>query len=317
MENILITGGAGLIGSHLSESLIGQGFNLTCVDNFITGNKRNIEGLINNPQFNLIEADVSQPLSHLLPPSINFKYIFHLASPASPIGYGKHPIETYKVNSFGTHHLLELAQKHSARFLFSSTSEIYGDPLEHPQKESYWGNVNPNGERSCYDESKRFGEMACKTFHRQFQLDTRIIRIFNTYGPRNDPQDGRVVPNFIMQALQNKPLTVYGDGLQTRSFCYVSDLVKGIEKMMFSPDLAGEVINLGNPVEFTVMELAKQVIELTGSKSEIIYKQLPADDPKQRRPDISKARQLLNWEPEISLKEGLIPTIAYFRNLQE
>lgn len=314
MTNILITGGAGLIGSHLCESLLKQDYEVTCIDNFITGHKRNIEHLFDNPKFHLIEANASHPSTYNLQPT-TYNYIFHLASPASPLGYGNNPIETYKVNAFGTHYLLELAKDQNARFLFSSTSEIYGDPLEHPQKETYWGNVNPNGPRSCYDESKRFGEMATMVFHRKFGLDTRIVRIFNTYGPHNDPHDGRVVPNFIMQALKNEALTIYGDGSQTRSFCYVTDLVKGIEKMMFTENLAGEVINLGNPGEFTVLELANLVIKLTGSKSPIIYQELPPDDPKQRKPNIDKARQLLNWGPTISLEEGLIPMIEYFKNL--
>lgn len=313
MENVLVTGGAGLIGSHLIESLLAKDFNITCIDNFISGQKKNIAAFLDNPHFNFIEADASLDPHTYLVENTNFSYIFHLASPASPVGYGQHPIETYRVNAFGTHYLLELARKQNARILFSSTSEVYGDPLIHPQTETYWGNVNPNGIRSCYDESKRFGEMACMTFHREFNLDTRIIRIFNTYGPRNDPNDGRVVPNFIMQALKNEPLTIYGDGSQTRSFCYVKDLVTGIEQMMFASNLSGEVINLGNPGEFTVLQLAQLVIELTHSSSAIIYKNLPPDDPKQRKPDISKAKNLLQWEPTTSLKEGLIPTIEYFR----
>jgi len=315
MENILITGGAGLIGSHLIEDLLNDDFDITCVDNFITGQKKNIEPFLSNSKFHFIQADASQNPLNFLSNESNFQYIFHLASPASPVGYTQHPIETYQVNSFGTHHLLEYARKQNARILFSSTSEVYGDPQIHPQPETYWGNVNPNGPRSCYDESKRFGEMACMTFHRQFNLDTRIIRIFNTYGPRNDPNDGRVVPNFIMQALKNEPLTIYGDGSQTRSFCYVKDLVEGIKKMMFTQNLDGEVINLGNPGEFTMLELAKIVIELTGSSSQIIYKGLPPDDPKQRRPDINKAKEKLNWEPTTPLRDGLIPTIAYFKQL--
>jgi UDP-glucuronate decarboxylase len=326
-SRILVTGGAGLIGSHLCKSLLDQGHTVTCVDNFITGRKQNIEHLFTNPNFELIESNVSnasitnnlQPMeqSGIQLGRTTYNYIFHLASPASPVGYGNNPIETYKVNAFGTHYMLELAREHGARILFSSTSEVYGDPLEHPQKESYWGNVNPNGPRSCYDESKRFGEMACMTFFRKFQTDVRLIRIFNTYGPHNDPNDGRVVPNFIMQALKNEPLTMYGDGSQTRSFCYVTDLVKGIEKMMFTDGLAGEVINLGNPVEFTVKELADIVLRLTGSQSTIEYKDLPQDDPKQRRPDISKAKQLLGWEPTIPLEEGLKPTIEYFKGLMD
>jgi len=314
-SNIIITGGAGLIGSHLCESLLNQGHIITCIDNFITGRKQNIAHLFSNSNFTFIEADVSQPPTSYQLPAINYQLIFHLASPASPLGYSQNPIATYQVNAWGTHYMCELARQHNARILYSSTSEVYGDPLQHPQTEIYWGNVNPNGPRSCYDESKRFGEMVCMTFFRKFKLDTRIVRIFNTYGPRNDPQDGRVVPNFIMQALKNEPLTIYGDGKQTRSFCYVSDLVMGIEKMMFTENLTGEVINLGNPNEFTVLELAQMVIKLIGSKSEISYQDLPPDDPRQRKPDISKAKQLLNWEPTIALEEGLKPTIEYFKQL--
>lgn len=313
MANILVTGGAGLIGSHLCESLLQQDHSITCIDNFITGRKQNIEHLLTNPRFNLIQADLSKPESYNQQLT-TYNYIFHLASPASPKGYGLHPIETYMVNAWGTHYMCELAKEHTARILFSSTSEVYGDPLEHPQKESYWGNVNPNGPRACYDESKRFGEMVCMTYHREFNLDTRIIRIFNTYGPRNDPQDGRVVPNFVMQALKGKPMTIYGDGSQTRSFCYVTDLVKGIEKMMFTEGLAGEVVNMGNPGEFTVKELADLVLQLTGSSSQLVYKDLPPDDPKQRRPDITKAQQVLGWEPPTSLEAGLKPTIEYFKD---
>lgn len=313
-KSILITGGAGLIGSHLADLLIEKGFKITCVDNFITGRKANIEHLLGNENYELIEASVSQPTENYLG-SRKFDFIFHLASPASPLGYQKNPFETYKVNSFGTDFLCQYASEIGARILYASTSEIYGDPLEHPQKETYWGNVNPNGIRACYDESKRFGEMVCKTWEREKDLDVRIIRIFNTYGPRNDPNDGRVVPNFIMQALKNEPITIYGDGSQTRSFCYVLDLVTAIEKFMFEDNLKGEVINLGNPDEFKIFDFAEIVKKMTGSRSEIVFRDLPADDPKQRQPDISKARQLLNWEPKVKIEEGLIPTIEYFRKL--
>ena len=318
-SNILITGGAGLVGSHLCDALIKEGYSITCIDNFITGRRENIVHLINNPKFNFLKADASQPPETYLANSnlqaIIYNYIFHLASPASPKGYMDHPITTYKVNSFGTHHLLKFARKHKARFLFASTSEVYGDPEIHPQPETYWGNVNPNGVRACYDESKRFGEMACKTFARKFKLDVRIVRIFNTYGPRNDPFDGRVIPNFINQALKKEPITVYGDGRQTRSFCYVSDLVKGIMIFMFKNDLKGEVINLGSPEEFKVLTLAQKVKKLTKSSSKITFTQKPEDDPSRRKPDISKAKKLLNWEPETNLDKGLLPTIAYFKEL--
>jgi UDP-glucuronate decarboxylase len=312
-SSVLVTGGAGLIGSHLCEELMKSNYQITCADNFITGNHKNIEHLLSNPNFRLIEPDVSQPVGNYLRPEDTFNYIFHLASPASPKGYQENPIATYQVNAFGTHYLAEFAQKIQARFLFASTSEVYGDPLVHPQPETYWGNVNPNGLRACYDESKRFGEMVCLTYHRLFNLDTRIVRIFNTFGPRNDPGDGRVVPNFIIQALKNEPLAIYGDGSQTRSFCYVSDLVAGITKTMFTDNLAGEVINLGNPAEFTILDFANLVKKLTNSHSEIIFKPLPEDDPKQRRPDITKANRLLNWEPMTSIEDGLVKTIEYYK----
>lgn len=312
-NTVLIAGGAGLIGSHLTQSLLNQNFQVICVDNFITGRKENIIEFLPNPNYKLIEADISQPSSEYLDDSIKPNYIFHLASPASPIHYQKNPFATYKANSFGTQFLLELCQKTKARFLFASTSEVYGDPLVHPQPETYWGNVNPNGLRSCYDESKRFGEMLCGNFQRELNLDIRIVRIFNTYGPKNDPKDGRVVPNFIVQALKNEPITVYGDGKQTRSFCYVSDLVSGLEKMMFGQNLSGETINLGNPNEFSVIDFANLVKKETNSNSEIIFKNLPADDPKQRCPDISKAKELLNWQPVVDISQGLKPTIEYYK----
>jgi nucleoside-diphosphate-sugar epimerase len=315
-SHILVTGGAGLIGSHLCDSLVHQGYHVTCADNFLTGRKENIKHLLDNPNFTLIEADVSQAPNSYLNSQSSYSYIFHLASPASPKGYLENPIKTYQVNSFGTHYLVDYARTHNARLLYSSTSEAYGDPLQHPQPETYWGNVNPIGERACYDESKRFGEMVCTTAHREFDQDIRIIRIFNTYGPRNDPHDGRVIPNFIMQAIAGKPITVFGDGTQTRSFCFVSDLVKGIEAVMFSSETKGEVINLGNPEEFSMHEAAKIIKKLAQSKSEIVL--VPnnrQDDPNQRCPDINKAKKLLNWQPTISLKEGLVPTIEYFRKL--
>ncbi|MGI5828345.1 MAG: UDP-glucuronic acid decarboxylase family protein [Patescibacteria group bacterium] len=313
-KSILITGGAGLIGSHLTENLIDE-YQVTCVDNFTTGSKDNIKHLLDHPNYKFIEADASQPPSSYLTPNTQYNFIFHLASPASPVGYQQNPIETYKVNAFGTHYLLEYARKIGARFLFASTSEIYGDPEVHPQPETYWGNVNPNGIRSCYDESKRFGEMVCMTFSRKHNTDIRIVRIFNTYGPRNDPNDGRVVPSFIMQALQNKAITVYGDGSQTRSFCYVSDLVEGIKKAMFTEGQSGLVVNLGNPHEFKIVDFANLIRQITNSTSEIEFKPLPDDDPKQRQPDITKAKTTLGWEPKVSIEEGLKPTVEYFKKV--
>lgn len=315
MKHVLVTGGAGLIGSHLIDRLLKEKYQVTCVDNFITGRKENLAQVASNPNFKLLVADASHhPKSYKLATN-SYDYIFHLASPASPRGYMDNPFTTYKVNSFGTHHLLKLAKDQKARFLFASTSEVYGDPEVHPQPETYWGNVNPNGVRSVYDESKRFGEMVCKTFERQCNMDIRIVRIFNTYGPRNDPFDGRVVPNFIVQALKNEPITVYGDGSQTRSFCYVTDLVEGLMKMMLTPKAKGQVINLGNPEEFTVMELAEKIKQLTGSQSEIVYNPQPEDDPSRRQPDITLAKKLLKWQPSIPLEEGLKPTIEYFHSL--
>lgn len=312
-KNVLITGGAGLIGSHLCDLLIEKGCKVTCIDNFITGRRENIAHLAANKNFVFIKADVSVP-------DIGYRisdigYIFHLSSPASPKLYVDHPIKTYKVNSFGTHYLLEFAKKQRSRFVFASTSEIYGDPKVHPQTESYWGNVNPIGVRACYDESKRFGEMVCKVFERKYKLDVRIARIFNTYGPRNDPYDGRVIPNFITQALQNKPITIYGDGKQTRSFCYVSDLVEGLYKLMFKASLKGRVINLGNPDEFTILDLAEKVKKMTDSSSKIVFGKKPEDDPSRRKPDITRAKKLLCWQPKIALEQGLPPTIDYFKSL--
>ncbi|NMC36082.1 NAD-dependent epimerase/dehydratase family protein [Candidatus Beckwithbacteria bacterium] len=315
-KSILITGGAGLIGSHLCDLLLNQGHRVTCVDNFITGRKENLEIASASPNFKCIEADISNPAETYLDPNFHFDYMYHLASPASPKGYHNNPIATYKANAFGTHYLLEYARKINARFLYSSTSESYGDPLEHPQKESYWGNVNPVGIRACYDVSKRFGEMACITAFREFGQDVRIVRIFNTFGPRNDPNDGRVIPTFILQALKNEPITIFGDGSHTRSYCYVADLIRGLESFMTKPDLAGEIINLGNPREFTVLETAQIIKKLTKSSSEISNKPLEGvreEDPKKRQPDITKAKTLLNWQPEISFEQGLEPTIVYYQ----
>ena len=302
---IIVTGGAGFIGSHLCKTLLEQGHDVVCVDNLYTGNKNNIRPFLENPKFEFIEHDITEQLNE------QTDQIYNLACPASPVHYQKDPVFTFKTSVFGTYNALELAHRWKARILQASTSEIYGDPLEHPQKESYWGNVNPIGVRSCYDEGKRASETICKDFQREYGVDVRIARIFNTYGPNMSPNDGRVVSNFIIQALQNKPITVYGDGLQTRSFCYVSDMVEALVKLMNSNVL--EPVNLGNPDEFTIKELAGQIISLTGSKSEIVKKPLPADDPKQRKPDISLANKKLNWQPKIKLNEGLKKTIEYFK----
>jgi nucleoside-diphosphate-sugar epimerase len=289
-----------------------MGYRVLCVDNLITGSEQNIRHLTGNQDFQFIRFDVTNQMSGIY----DVEYVFHLASPASVIDYQKYPEETALVNSTGTYLLLKLAKAAQARFLYTSTSEVYGDPKEHPQTETYWGNVNPNGIRSCYDESKRYGEMLTMLYFRKFNVDARIVRIFNTYGPRMRKTDGRVVSNFINQSLEGKPITVYGNGKQTRSFCYVSDMVEGIIRTMFSERTKGEVINLGNPEELTVMDLAKQVQEMTRSKSEIVFSDLPEDDPVVRRPDIGKAGRLLSWKPAVGIKEGLSSTIEYYRRLQ-
>ena len=304
---ILVAGGAGFIGSHLCDYLIAQGHSVTAVDNCITGRAKNVAHLAANNRFSLLERDVTEAFTW------QGDAVFHLASPASPEGYLRHPFETLRVNSVGTDVLLALARENGAKFLFASTSEVYGDPQVHPQTETYWGNVNPVGPRACYDEGKRFGEALTMEYVRQHNVDARIIRIFNTYGPRNDPGDGRVVPNFVAQALSGQPITIYGDGMQTRSFCYVRDLVRGMAAAMFTAQTQGEVINLGNPDERTIREFADIIVRLTGSDVPIVHKPLPADDPKRRRPDISKAQDRLGWTPAISLEEGLAETIAYFR----
>ncbi len=301
-----MAGGAGFIGSHLCDALVDAGHSVIAVDNFVTGRAVNIEHLKGHPQFTFIEHDVTVPLE------IQADQIYHLASPASPVGYMSHPIETHLVNSIGTLNLLRLAEANQARFLFTSTSEAYGDPLVHPQPESYFGNVNPVGPRSCYDESKRFGESITMEFVRNFGVDARIVRLFNTYGPRNDPEDGRVVPNFVMRALAGKALPVYGNGEQTRSLCYVSDLIDGLQRAMERDNASGEVINLGNPDERTILELAHFIIEMAGSKSGISFEPARPDDPDRRCPDITKARDLLGWEPIVPIEEGLRETIAYF-----
>lgn len=303
---ILITGGAGFLGSHLSERLLKNGHFVICLDNFFTGNRENIAPFLAHPSFQLIEQDVCQSFD------IKADQIYNLACPASPIHYQHDPVKTIKTNVHGAMNALELAYKNGARILQASTSEVYGDPHVHPQKEEYWGNVNPIGIRSCYDEGKRCAETLFFDFHRQFKLPIKVARIFNTYGPRMHPNDGRVVSNFIVQALKNAPITIYGTGTQTRSFCYFEDLISGLIHLMESPlEITGPV-NLGNPVEFTMLELAKEVIELTGSRSQLVFLPLPGDDPKQRKPDISLAKELLGWEPKTQLKEGLMTTIAYF-----
>jgi len=310
MGKILVAGGAGFIGSHLCEALVNKNYSVICVDNLGTGKLENLKNIIKNKNFKFIKHDIRQPLK------LNEKldFIFHLASYASPPYYQKYSIDTLMTNSLGTFNILELAKKNKARFLITSTSEVYGDPKIHPQKETYWGNVNPVGVRSCYDEAKRFAESLTMEYMRKFKLDIRIVRIFNTYGPRLQKDDGRVISNFIYQALNNLPLTIYGDGSQTRSFCYVSDMVEGLLKMMFTEKAKNEIINLGNPGEFTIKEAAFLIKELTGSKSKIVYKKLPEDDPTRRRPDITKAKKILNWQPKINLKQGLIETINWFKN---
>ena len=305
---ILIAGGSGFIGSHLCDFFLEAGHQVIAVDNFITGSKKNIEHLLDNKNFKFIEHDVIEPLQ------IDEKLdaILHFASPASPVYYLKYPLETLKVGSYATHNLLELARKNNAKFLLASTSEVYGDPKEHPQKESYWGNVNSIGPRSVYDEAKRYAEAVTMAYQTHYGLETRIVRIFNTYGERMMADDGRGIPNFINQALKNEPITVYGDGSQTRSFCYVSDLVRGIYKLLLSNEK--EPVNLGNPVEFTLKNFAVYIKKIIGSSSEIVYQDLPKDDPKQRKPDITKAKNILGWQPEVEIENGLIKTIKYFKD---
>jgi len=304
---ILLTGGAGFIGSNLSDLLIKDGHSIICMDNLITGKRENIKHLTNNPNFEFIEHDVTKYIDI----KEHIDYVLHFASPASPVDYLKYPIKTLKVGSLGTHNALGVAKEHKAKFLLASTSEVYGDPLVNPQPETYWGNVNPIGPRGVYDEAKRFAEAITLAYHRSHGVDTKIVRIFNTYGPKMRGHDGRAIPNFIGQALENKPLTVYGDGSQTRSFCYVTDLIAGIYKLMLSN--LNEPVNIGNPNEMTLLELAKKIIELTNSKSEIIYKPLPVNDPKVRRPDIAKAKKELSWQPKVNLEHGLENTINWFR----
>lgn len=308
-KKILITGGAGFIGSHLSERLLNEGNEIICLDNLFTGSKSNISHLLTNPHFEFIRHDITEPIL------LEVDEIYNLACPASPIHYQYNPIKTMKTSVLGAINLLGLAKRTGAKIFQASTSEVYGDPLEHPQKETYWGNVNPIGIRSCYDEGKRAAETLFMDYHREHNLKIKIIRIFNTYGPNMHPQDGRVVSNFIVQALNGQDITIYGNGNQTRSFCYVSDQVDGFIKLMNSEDSVTGPINVGNPNEFTILELAKKVISLTQSKSQIIYKPLPSDDPMQRKPDISLAKAYLDWEPKIQLEEGLLKTINYFKGL--
>jgi UDP-glucuronate decarboxylase len=306
MRRILVTGGAGFLGSHLCEHLLGEGNDVVCIDNFFSGSKDNIRHLSTHPFFELIRHDVIHPLF------IEVDWIFHLACPASPIHYQHNPIKTVKTNVMGTINMLGLAKRIKARILLASSSEVYGDAQVHPQTEGYWGNVNPIGLRSCYDEGKRVAETLMMDYYRQNRVDIRIARIFNTYGPRMAVDDGRVVSNFIVQALNGEDLTVYGDGTQTRSFCYVSDLIEALVRTMNTEEFAGPV-NIGNPTEFTVLELAEKVLALTGSKSRIALKPLPSDDPVRRCPDISLAKSKLSWEPRVGLEEGLGKTIEYFR----
>jgi UDP-glucuronate decarboxylase len=305
---ILVTGGAGFLGSHLSEKLLDQGNEVLCLDNFYTGSKQNIKHLLTNPNFELIRHDVTFPLY------IEVDQIYNLACPASPIHYQRDPVQTTKTSVHGAINMLGLAKRTGARILQASTSEVYGDPEVHPQTEDYWGRVNPIGIRSCYDEGKRCAETLFFDYWRQNSVEIKVLRIFNTYGPRMDPNDGRVVSNFITQALKGQDITIYGDGTQTRSFCYVDDLIGGMIEFMNTPAQITGPMNLGNPHEFTILELAKQVIELTGSKSGIVLKPLPQDDPKQRKPDVRMAENLIDWKPSENIETGLLKTIAYFKN---
>jgi UDP-glucuronate decarboxylase len=305
---MLVTGGAGFIGSHLCERLLGEGHDVVCLDNFFTGSKRNISHLLDNRSFELIRHDITQPIL------LEVDRIYNLACPASPIHYQYNPVKTIKTSVMGTINMLGIAKRVRARILQASTSEVYGDPQVHPQTEAYWGNVNTLGIRSCYDEGKRVAETLMMDYHRQNKVDIRIIRIFNTYGPKMAENDGRVVSNFILQALKGEDITVYGRGDQTRSFCYVSDLLEGMTRMMDRPGFIGPV-NLGNPAETTILEFARKIIDLTGSSSRIVFKPLPADDPKQRQPDITLAKEMLDWEPKVTVDDGLKKTIEYFSSV--
>lgn len=309
-KRILVTGGAGFLGSHLCERLLFQGNDVLCVDNFFTGGKENIAHLVKNPYFELLRHDITFPLY------VEVDEIYNLACPASPIHYQFDPVQTTKVSVHGSINMLGLAKRVKAKILQASTSEIYGDPVVHPQPETYWGNVNPIGPRSCYDEGKRCAETLFFDYHRQHKLRIKVVRIFNTFGPRMYPHDGRVVSNFIMQALRNEEITIYGDGSQTRSFCYVDDIIEGLVRVMDTSDEITGPINMGNPEEWTILELAQKIIELTGSKSKIVYLPLPKDDPMQRRPVIELAKRLLGWEPRIEIEEGLRRTIDYFKRIR-
>ena len=306
-KTAVVTGGAGFLGSHLSDRLLAEGFRVIAIDNLITGNTDNIEHLAGNPDFKFIRQNVSEYI--FVPGQVD--YVFHFASPASPIDYLEHPIPTLKVGALGSHNTLGLAKDKGATFLLASTSECYGDPLEHPQSEDYWGHVNPIGPRGVYDEAKRFAEAMTMAYHRFHGMDTKIVRIFNTYGPRMRLRDGRVVPAFISQALNNEPLTVFGDGSQTRSFCYVSDLIDGIFRLALSD--FHEPVNIGNPGEMTILDFAQKILALTGSTAQIVFKPLPVDDPRVRQPDISRAKRLLGWQPKVDFESGVRETIGYFK----
>jgi UDP-glucuronate decarboxylase len=310
-KRVLVTGGAGFLGSFLCERLLNENCDVVCVDNFFSGTKRNIIHLLDNPYFELVRHDITFPLF------LEVDEIYNLACPASPIHYQRDPVQTTKVNVHGAINMLGLAKRLKAKILQASTSEVYGNPSVHPQTEDYWGNVNPVGIRSCYDEGKRCAETLFFDYFRQHRLNIRVVRIFNTYGPRMHPNDGRVVSNFIIQALSNKDITIYGDGSQTRSFCYADDLIEGLVRMMNGPDDFSGPVNLGNPLEFTILKLAQKIVELTGSKSKITFKSLPEDDPMQRQPSINLAKERLAWEPKVDIDEGLKRTIQYFKGLNE
>lgn len=326
-KTVLLTGAAGFIGSNLVARLLPMGVNLIAVDNLLTGRMENLSDFVDVAgnskvqNFQFIKADVSQPVSNYLPQGTKIDLVLHFASPASPPRYQAHPVETYLVNTLATHYLAEYLKETNmqGKLLFAGTSEAYGDPQVHPQKEDYWGNVNPNGKRSCYDESKRLGETICGVFNRDFGLDTRIVRIFNTYGPNMDPTDGRVIPNFVTQALENEPLTIYGDGSYTRSYCYIDDLVEFILRMASKDGLAGETVNIGNPGEYTILETAQIVNEIVNPGKEFVaeYKEIPSDDPTKRQPDITKAKSLLEFEPQVSFRDGLEKTVAYFKEVKK
>lgn len=313
---ILVTGGAGFLGSHLTERLMNEGHKVVVIDNFITGTRHNLAHLSDSEKLEILEHDCTEPFVNMLS-EYSIDRVYNLASPASPKGYGMYPIQTLRVNAEGAYNALTVAKSHGARYVQASTSEVYGDPEIHPQPETYWGNVNSIGPRSCYDEGKRYAESMVMEFWRQFGVDARIARIFNTYGPRSMPTDGRIVPTFCMQALRGEPITVYGSGLQTRAFCFVDDLVEGLIRLAETGGIGGEVINLGNPSEHTILHFAKRIIEITGSKSEIVFEPLPEDDPRQRKPDIRKAQDLLGWKPTVELTEGVERTLSYFAKMTQ